>query len=220
MPNLDQMPARVEEVEVLTLPARAAARRIDRPGGLVARTAHVSDRVEIIAIFDFRVDDSAEDLVEFVARHRERKMLAALGAPRRKLQGEIRRHADNRKRLAIPFMLEAQDADVKLDALLSIVHGENQMVKLYGHCTPLTRDYSLRELVSDKRLPSGSLNQHTLPNPSGVVQIPASSCCSSGTCSNLTPFFASFSTVASMSETFQPSAVKGTGVNFSRGFSM
>src|SRR5271156_4080810 len=63
VPDLDQVPARVEEVEVLARAARAASSRFRRVDRLVARTAHVSDRVEVISIFNFRVDDALENLV-------------------------------------------------------------------------------------------------------------------------------------------------------------
>src|SRR5579863_2143926 len=142
-------------------------------------------------------------------------MFAALGAPLSDLQCEVRRHAQRGERLAIAFVLEAENPGVELDALISIVDGENHVVELDRHSIAHFGNW-----VSDRRLPSGSLNHATMPAPSGVVQIPAASCCSSGMRSNLTPFFASWSTVALMSGTLHPSAVKGSGVNFSRGFSI
>src|SRR5277367_2904025 len=66
--------------------------------------------------------------------------------------------------------------------------------------------------VSDRVLPSGSLNQQTLP-PSGVVQMPAASCFIPSKRSNLMPFCASAATVAAMSGTVQPIAVNGNGEN-------
>src|SRR5277367_365342 len=106
---------------------------MDRFGRLITWTPHVSDGVKVVSIFNLGVDDSAEDVVEFRPRHRECKVLAAFGAPSRELECELRRYSKYRKRLPIALILEAQDADVEFDALLSIVHGENQMIELYSH---------------------------------------------------------------------------------------
>src|SRR5580692_796219 len=67
--------------------------------------------------------------------------------------------------------------------------------------------------VSERVLPSGSLNQQTLPPPSGVVQMPAASCFIPSKRSNLMPFCASAATVVAISGTVQPIAVNGNAEN-------
>src|ERR1700730_17445229 len=66
LPALDQMLVRVEEVNRLAGPARAA---------FVTRSAHVADSVERVAVFEAGVAHAAEGLIELGVRHREREML-------------------------------------------------------------------------------------------------------------------------------------------------
>src|ERR1017187_7026054 len=135
--DLDQVPAGVEEVKRLPRPACP---------GLVARPPHVPHRVKRITVFNSALGDSPEHLVEFLARHREREMLSALGAPRRDLNLELRRDANHRKRLALTLVLEAQDPDVELNRLRAIVHSQDQVVELGSHViTPLGPSYSALE---------------------------------------------------------------------------
>jgi hypothetical protein len=61
-------------------------------------------------------------------------MLTALGTSLRDLNSEVRGNPECRKRLSLAFILEAQNPDIEVDRLFSIVYGENQMVKLYSHC--------------------------------------------------------------------------------------
>src|SRR5258708_7402860 len=124
VPNLNQVPARVEEVKRLSRPLGT---------GLVAWPAHVTYPVKRVAVFDSAIHDALEDLVEFFARHRKRKMLAALGAPRCDLNLEFGRDANHRKRLALPFMLETENSDVELNCLRAIVHHQDQMVEFNSH---------------------------------------------------------------------------------------
>src|SRR5260370_42177322 len=95
MPNLNQVPARVKEVE--RLPGTLGT-------GLVARPAHVTHREKRVAVFDSAIHDALEDRVEFFARHRERKMVAPLGTPRRDLNLAFGGDANHRKRPALPFV--------------------------------------------------------------------------------------------------------------------
>jgi hypothetical protein len=53
----------------------------------------------------FASPDPAEDFVELGSRHRERKMLSALGAPLGDLQREIRSDAQRGERLAVALVL-------------------------------------------------------------------------------------------------------------------
>jgi hypothetical protein len=56
-------------------------------------------------------------------------VLAALGAPGRELQRGVGVHADDRERVALAFVRQAQDRGVEPEALVAIPHHQDQVVE-------------------------------------------------------------------------------------------
>ena len=74
---------------------------------------------------------ASEALVEFLARHRERKMHASVGSPRSKLERELGGNAHDEERLAFALVGEPEHRRVEVDGLLRVIHGQDHVVELW-----------------------------------------------------------------------------------------
>ena len=115
------MSIRIEEVHCLPHPARP---------GLLPRPPPGPHRVERVAIGDPRRAQASEGGVELGAREREREVLAAARLPLRELEGARGADANDRERTVAPLVAEAEDAGEERDALVAVVHGEDEMIEL------------------------------------------------------------------------------------------
>ena len=89
--------------------------------------------MERVAVLDPEVADPAERGVELGRRHREREVVAALGAERRELDREVagvtRRTVNGP---AVPSVGEAEHRRVPGDAGVDVVHRQDHVVELHG----------------------------------------------------------------------------------------
>ena len=113
----------IKEVDRFAVSLRSAA---------VTRSVQIADSVKVISIGYPALAHAFEGSFKLVRVHGKGQMFATLGSEWRELDGEVLIDSNHRKRrsFSLTLIAEPEHLRIELDALVTVVHEKNKVIKL------------------------------------------------------------------------------------------